>query len=40
MFTASFFIRYEGTFNEGASNPGFHTTQVALDIMMNISGGR
>ena len=40
MFSASFYIRYEGTFNEGASNPGFHTTQVALDIMMNISGGR
>ena len=37
---ASFFIRYEGTFNEGAAQPGYHTMQVGLDIMMNISGGR
>jgi cell surface protein SprA len=40
IITASFFIRYEGTFNEGAANPGFHNIQVGLDIMMNISGGR
>ena len=40
VITASFFIRYEGTFNEGAAQPGYHTIQVGLDIMMNISGGR
>ena len=38
--TASFFIRYEGTFNEGAAQPGFHTTQVGLDIRISIAGGR
>ena len=40
MFTARFFFRYEGTFNQGAANPGFHNTQVGLDIAINISGGR
>jgi cell surface protein SprA len=40
LITARFFFRYEGTFNEGAANPGFHNTQVGLDIMLNISGGR
>jgi cell surface protein SprA len=40
MITARFFFRYEGTFNEGAANPGFHNTQVGLDINLNISGGR
>lgn len=38
--TASFFVRYEGTFTEGAAQPGFHTTQVGLDIRLSISGGR
>jgi cell surface protein SprA len=40
MVTASLFFRYEGTFNEGAANPGFHNTQIGLDIMLNVSGGR
>lgn len=38
--TASLFFRYEGTFNEGAAQPGFHTTQVGLDIRISIAGGR
>lgn len=38
--TASAFFRYEGNFNEGASNPGFSTTQVGVDIRLSISGGR
>lgn len=38
--TASFFVRYDGTFNEGAANPGFHTTQVGLDFRLSIAGGR
>jgi cell surface protein SprA len=38
--TASFFVRYEGTFTEGASQPGFNTTQVGLDIRISIAGGR
>jgi cell surface protein SprA len=38
--TAAFFIRYEGTFTEGAAQPGFHTTQVGLDIRLSIAGGR
>ncbi|MFW6276605.1 MAG: hypothetical protein ACOC2K_02890, partial [Bacteroidota bacterium] len=38
--TASFFVRYEGTFTEGAAQPGFHTTQVGLDIRISIAGGR
>ncbi len=38
--TASFFVRYEGTFNEGAAQPGFHTTQVGLDIRISLAGGR
>lgn len=38
--TASFFVRYEGTFTEGAAQPGFHTTQLGLDIRLSISGGR
>ena len=40
MFTARLFFRYEGTFNEGAANPGYHNTQIGLDISINISGGR
>ncbi len=39
-FTAALFFRYEGTFTEGAASPGFHTTQVGLDIRMSIAGGR
>jgi cell surface protein SprA len=38
--TAAFFVRYEGTFTEGAAQPGFNTTQVGLDIRISISGGR
>lgn len=38
--TASFFVRYDGTFNVGAANPGFHTTQVGLDFRLSIAGGR
>ena len=38
--TAAFFVRYDGTFNEGAAQPGFHTTQVGLDIRLSIAGGR
>ncbi len=40
LVTAAFFMRYEGTFNEGAANPGYHTIRVGLDIVLNISGGR
>jgi cell surface protein SprA len=38
--TAAFFVRYEGTFTEGASQPGFNSTQVGLDIRISIAGGR
>ncbi|MFN3306867.1 MAG: hypothetical protein ACK42Z_06740, partial [Candidatus Kapaibacteriota bacterium] len=38
--SASFFMRYEGTFTEGASSPGFSNFQVGLDIRLSISGGR
>lgn len=38
--TARLFFRYEGTVNEGATTPGFSTTQVGLDIRISISGGR
>lgn len=37
---ASFFVRYEGTFNEGAAQPGFHTTQVGFNLRLSLSGGR
>jgi cell surface protein SprA len=40
LITARLFFRYEGTFNQGAANPGFHNTQIGLDINLNISGGR
>ena len=40
IVTASLFVRYEGTFTEGAAQPGYHTTQFGLDIRMSISGGR
>lgn len=40
IVTASFFVRYEGTFTEGAAQPGYNTTQVGLDIRIAISGGR
>ncbi|MGE5480441.1 MAG: cell surface protein SprA [Chloroflexota bacterium] len=38
--TASAYFRYEGTFSEGAANSGYHTTQVGLDLRINVSGGR
>ncbi len=38
--TASFFVRYEGTFTEGAAQPGFHTTQVGFDLRISVAGGR
>lgn len=38
--TASFFVRYEGTFTEGAAKPGFHTYQVGFDVRLSVSGGR
>lgn len=38
--TASAFVRYEGTFTEGAASPGFSTTQVGLDLRISIAGGR
>lgn len=38
--TAAFFVRYEGTFTEGAAQPGFNSTQVGLDIRISIAGGR
>ncbi len=38
--SASFFIRYEGTFTEGASQPGYNTTQFGLDLRISIAGGR
>jgi len=38
--TASFFVRYDGTFTEGAAQPGYSTTQVGLDIRISIAGGR
>ncbi|MDC1068928.1 cell surface protein SprA [Candidatus Kapabacteria bacterium] len=38
--TASFFVRYDGTFNEGAATPGFSTTQVGFDFRLSIAGGR
>lgn len=38
--TASLFFRYEGTFTEGAAQPGFSSYQLGLDIRLSISGGR
>lgn len=38
--TASAFVRYEGNFSEGATNPGFSSTQVGVDVRLSISGGR
>ncbi len=38
--TASFFVRYDGTFSEGAATPGFSTTQVGFDFRINVAGGR
>ncbi len=38
--TASAFFRYEGNFSEGATTPGFSSTQVGVDIRLSISGGR
>jgi hypothetical protein len=38
--TASIFMRYDGTFNEGAAQPGYSTFQIAMDIRVGISGGR
>lgn len=38
--TASFFIRYEGTYTEGASTPGYSNVQTGLDIRISIAGGR
>lgn len=40
IVSASLFVRYEGTFTEGAAQPGYHTTQFGLDIRIAISGGR
>ncbi len=37
---ASAFVRYKGTMTEGASNPGYSTFQVGLDIRISIAGGR
>lgn len=37
---ASLFYRYEGTFNEGAAQPGFYVQQVGFDIRISIAGGR
>lgn len=38
--TASFFVRYEGTFTEGAAQPGFHSTQIGFDLRLSVAGGR
>lgn len=38
--TATAFFRYESTNSEGASSPGFSTTQFGLDLRISISGGR
>ncbi len=38
--TASAFVRYEGNFSEGATTPGFSSTQVGVDVRLSISGGR
>ena len=40
IIVSSFFIKYEGTFTEGAAQPGFTTTQFGLDLKINLSGGR
>jgi cell surface protein SprA len=40
IISAALFVRYEGTFTEGAAQPGYHTTQFGLDIRIAISGGR
>ena len=37
---ASAFVRYEGTFNEGAGTPGFTTFQIGMDLRISLSGGR
>lgn len=38
--TASAFVRYDGTFTEGAAQPGFHTIQVGFDFRLSLAGGR
>jgi len=37
---ASLFYRYEGTFNEGAAQPGYYVQQFGLDLRISIAGGR
>jgi cell surface protein SprA len=38
--TASAFYQYNGTFTEGASNPGFASHQFGIELRIAISGGR
>ena len=38
--TASAFVSYEATLTEGAASPGFSTTQIGIDLRLNIAGGR
>jgi cell surface protein SprA len=38
--TASFYVRYDGTFTAGAAQPGYSTTQVGFDLRISIAGGR
>jgi cell surface protein SprA len=38
--TAAAFYQYNGTFTEGASNPGFASHQFGMELRIAISGGR
>ncbi len=38
--TATAFMKYTGNFTSGASNPGYSTTEVGVEVRLAISGGR
>ncbi len=40
MVKASAFFRWEGTFNEGAANPGYNNFQLGVEIGIALDGGR
>jgi cell surface protein SprA len=40
VVTASAFLRYEGTINQGDANAGYSTFQLGVDLRISLSGGR
>ena len=40
VLKASAFFRWEGTFNEGAANPGYNTFQLGVELSIALDGGR